>query len=219
VAAAGRARAGKEFQDAVDAELAAYWRTVAQYAREREEEDRTTGLVVHAGLAAAPYLMRLGEWGAAGSLLEDAFQRDRSRAAAAAVLPALEAITATEQVPWAAGVLAQVLELIDPAAAERQRRAVLDAAVARGDYRSASAAAGYLIDLCRASGRLAEALTLADKMIGYTRRAGLRPWAQLGDEILRLQVLNEMGQAGHVLGEVQRLREHMQDATRRTGPA
>jgi len=48
-------------------------------------------------------------------------------------------------------------------------------AMTRGDYRSASAAAGHLI-MCLSSGRLAEALTLADQTIGYTRRAGLGPW-------------------------------------------
>ena len=58
VAAAGRVRAGKQFRDAVDVELAAFWRAVADDAVGREAEARTTGLVVRAGLAAAPYLLR-----------------------------------------------------------------------------------------------------------------------------------------------------------------
>jgi len=217
VADAGRARAGTEFRDAVDAELAAYWSSVAEYALGREGEARTSGLVVRAGLAAAPYLMRRGEWSAAGSLLERAFHRDPSRATAAAVLPALRAITVTGLVPGAADLLALVLALIDPAAAESQMRAVLGANLARGDYRLASVTAGRLINVCRESGQLAEALTLADQMIGYTRRAGLGPWTQLLGEVSRLQVLNDMGQAEQVLAEVQRLREHMETLPVRPG--
>jgi hypothetical protein len=60
VASAGRARAGEQFRDAVDVEVAAFWRGVAVDARGREAEARTTGLVVRAGLAAAPYLLRQG---------------------------------------------------------------------------------------------------------------------------------------------------------------
>ena len=195
VANAGRVQAGKQFRDAVDVEVAAFWRAVANDALGREAEARTSGLVVRAGLGAAPYLLRQEEWRTAGSMLERAFQRDQSRATAAAVLPGLQAIAATGRVPGAAGTLALALTLIDPAAAERQMRTVLDVAVARSDYRMASAAAGELINLCQSSGRLAEALALADQVAGYTRHAGLGPWTQLADEISRLQVLNRMGRA------------------------
>jgi CHAT domain len=210
VAGAGRARAGKQFQDAADVELAAFWEAVADDALAREAEARTTGMVVRAGLAAAPYLLRQEQWYTAAYLLERAYQRDQSRATAAAVLPALQAIAATGQIPEASGALANVLRLIDPAAAERQMRAILDAAMTRGDYRAASLAAGDLITLCRDSGRLGEALALASQKAGYTRRAGLGLWTQLLDEGRRLQILNQMGRAGEVLTEVERLRAHMQ---------
>ena len=209
VAAAGRARAGQAFRDVVDTELGTYWRAVARYALDREGEDRTTGLVVRAGLAAAPYLMRREEWSTAVSLLERAFHRDPSRATAAAVLAALHVIAATGQDLVAAGVLARVLELIDPTAAEGHTRAILEVAVARGDYRSASVAAGRMIEIYHHSGRLAEALALTEQKLGYTRQAGLGPWTQLSDEVQRLQVLNEMGRADQVLAEVHRLRAHM----------
>ena len=78
----------------------------------------------------------------------------------------------------------------------------MDAAVATGDYRAASVTAGRLTDLCRDSGRLAEALALADQTADYTRQAGLGPWTQLSDEVRRLQVLTTMGQASQVLAEV-----------------
>jgi tetratricopeptide (TPR) repeat protein len=209
VAAAGREQAGEQFQDAVDAEAAAYWAAVAQYTSGDTSDGRMdTGLTVRAGLAAVPYLLRLQQWTAATTMLEHAFIRDPSRAHAAAVLPAIREIT--DHDARQAGVLAMVLEVLDPAAAERQMRTFLDAAVARGDYRAATVAAGRLVYLCYDSGRLAEALKLTERKADYTRQAGLGPWTQLLDQVRRLQVLNATGQAKHVLTEVQRLRDHMQ---------
>jgi tetratricopeptide (TPR) repeat protein len=217
VAAAGRAQAREPFQDAVDTEAAAYWEAGYRDASgETGDHGTDTGLMVRAGLAAVPYLMRRQQWTAAAALLEGAFNRDPSRANAAAVLPAIQEITARD--PVRAGVLARVLAVLDPAAGERQTRASLDAAVARGDYMRASATAGRLADLCRGSGRLAEALTHAEQQAGYTRQAGLGPWTQLADEVRRLQVLNEMGQAERVLAEVQRLRDRMQALPAAPGP-
>ena len=120
--------------------------------------------MVRAGLAAVPYLIRRRQWDAAAFLLERAFIGDPSRANAAAVLPAIQEIT--DRDPVQAGVLALVLAVLDPAAGERQMRASLDAAVARGDYMRASVTAGRLVNLCLGGGRLAEALTLAEQKIG-----------------------------------------------------
>jgi hypothetical protein len=221
VAAAGRAQAGKPFRDAADNETAAYWDAVFRSASgETGGTDAHTGtdtrLMVRAGLAAVPYLLRQEQWTTAAYLLERAFTAEPSRANAAAVLPAIQEIAARD--PRYAGVAARVLQVIDPAAAETQLRTYLDAAAARGDYRWASAAAGQLMDLCRDSGRLAEALALAGRKAGYTRQAGLGPWTQLADQVQRLQVLNAMGQAGEVLDEVQRLRGHLQTLPATRGP-
>ena len=69
--------------------------------------------------------------------------------------------------------------MIDPAAAERQLRAAPGRR--RGPRRLPRGVGGRrgLVDLCRGSGRLAEALALAEQMAGYTRQAGLGPWTQL----------------------------------------
>jgi tetratricopeptide (TPR) repeat protein len=91
-------------------------------------------------------------------------------------------------------------------------------AVAAGDYKAASRIAGRLVDLCRNSGRLAEALALADQTAGYTRQAGLGPWTQLTDEDQRLQILANMGRADHVLAEVTRLRDHLATLPATPGP-
>jgi tetratricopeptide (TPR) repeat protein len=217
VAETGRAQAGKPFRDAADAVTAAYWGSVLQYASGDTGNGAVdTGLLVRAGLAAVPYLIRQEQWADAAAVLEQAFVRDPSRANAAAVLPAIQEIAARD--PRRADVAARVLEVIDPAAAGAQLRAYLDAAVARGDYLAASIAAGRLVYVCIGSGRLAEALTLAGQMAGYTRQAGLGPWTQLSDEVCRLQILNAMGQAGRVLAEVERLRDRLQTLPAPPGP-
>jgi tetratricopeptide (TPR) repeat protein len=123
------------------------------------------------------------------------------------VLPAIEQIT-RHQPRWAS-TLASVLAATDPAAADATLRAAMTDAATRGDYRDAAVAAGRLLDLCRDSGRLAEALDLAGQMASYTRQAGLGPWSQLADEGQRLQVLAAMGRNRQVLDEVTRLRDHM----------
>ena len=209
VAAAGREQADQQLQDALDTAAAAFWNTVYQYASGETNDGRIdTGLTVRAGLAAVSYLMRLEQWAAAANMLERAFNRDPTRANAAAALPAIQEI-ADHDIRHA-DVLAMVLEVLDPLAAEREMRTFIDAAVARGEYAAASITAGRLLYLCIDSGRLAEALALTEKKADYTRQAGLGPWSQLVDEGQRLQVLNAMGRAGSVLAEVQQLRDHMQ---------
>jgi hypothetical protein len=54
-----------------------------------------------------------------------------------------------------------------------------------------------------------EALAMAGQKADYSRRAGLGPWTQLGDEALRLQMLGHMGDHTQVLAEVDHLRAAM----------
>lgn len=208
VAEAGRAQAGTPFRDMVDTQAAAFWTTIYERAS-GETGDGTvhTGLEVRAGLAAVPYLLRKEQWTEAATLLERAFLRDPSRARAAAVLPAIERITRHE--PRKVGVLARILRVIDPTAAEARLRATLESAATAGAYRDASTHAGRLVNLYLDASRLAEALALTRQKAGYTRQAGLGPWTQLANNVQELQVQSLMGQAAHVLAEVHRLRTHI----------
>lgn len=209
VAAAGRAQAGQAFRDAVDAELADYW--IAGYRHAAGDSAGAavhTGLMVRAGLAAAPYLMRQEMWAEACYLLERAFVRDPSRANATAIMPALQQIARHD--PAQVGALTGVQRVISPAAAEATARAALDAATARTDYWAAFGATSMLIDIGLADGRLAEALTLADTLSGYARQGGFGPWTRLFSDVRRLQLLNSMGRADEVMTEVRRLRGHLE---------
>ena len=200
VAAAGRSGARTGFQRAVDAELAAYWAALADSAWEQESKQQASALVVRAGISAAPYLLRTGQWQVAGKLLERALGRDRSRAAAEVILPAVQATVAaaagTKDGLRMAHNLVRVLEVTDRAAAGQQACALLVAARAQHDYRLASAAAVDLIRYSLADGRLAEARVLAGQNIRYIQKAQLGPWTRILGEVLRLQVQRATGRAG-----------------------
>jgi len=213
IAAGGRSQAGPAFQEAVDTELAAWWEPLAHHAREFAGQMPTSQMVVRAGMSAASYLLRLRQWQRAAMLLQQALFHDPSRAVAGAVLGALQLIAASlAGTPDEAAVdamVARALEKIDPAAGERRMQAVLAAAVAGGDYRTASVAAGDLAGYAQDAGRLDEALTLSEEAIAYAQRAGLGPMSQLAAQGPRLEVLGAMGQDKDVLAEVQRLRAQM----------
>lgn len=225
VAEAGRTHAGTEFQAAVDAELAATWRTVM--ARGQEQYGKSPGagdLIVRAGLAAFPYLSRRAEWAAASSMLERVDMVDDSAPATiAAVLPRMrrvvEATTGSE------------LELLDRARlgrflsqagrkeeAEMEMRAVIARAVERSEFRTASFMAGDLTNLLRDSGRLDEALRVVEQMSEYNRRAGRGPWTQLADKGFRLQILAIHGEYEEVLRQVTELREQVETLPNPAGP-
>lgn len=169
--------------------------------------------MVHAGLAAAPYLLRQRHWETAGSLLEQVLHRDVSVGTAAAVLPLLrrivQATTGTQQELTNRGVLAQALGQVQPGADEPELRTLLETAHTRGQPHLASAIAGNLIDLLRDAGRLEEALSLADQTAEWTRQANQGPWTQLADQARRLHLLHRLGRHEQVLTQVQTLRQQM----------
>jgi hypothetical protein len=201
------AAVGPDIRDATDAGLAAYWEAVSREAREGEGGE-DSGLVVAAGLAAAPYLLRRGDWDTAADLLEDVIVRDGSPGVVAAALPALRRAAATGT-PYHRFVLARALWYAGQGEAGPLLRDTLAAADAAGDYRLAWVIAGDLADLLRGAGRLGEALAVAGQMAGYSERAGRGPWTQLSDQGQRLQILAVMGEHERVLAEAGVLRDQM----------
>jgi hypothetical protein len=169
---------------AVDAELAAWWTAVADWATEQEQAGQDTSqLVVRAGLAAAPYLLRRHDWTTAAALLEQARHRDGySPVTTQAVIPPLRRIAEATGDPQDLGMLAAALRGVDPGEAETLLRRAYDQATASGDHRLASGVVGELVILLRDQGRLRDALTMADQKIEHTRQAGLGAWTQLLDQ-------------------------------------
>lgn len=217
VAAAIAKAAGPGMREAADVQLAAFWKAVSEWAREREDGE-DSNLVVRAGLAAAPYVLRRGDWRTASILLEEATMRDWSPGTVQAALPSLRRIADATGMSIDLGVLARVLRWVDPGEAERLLRGAAGAAADAGDFQVASATAGELFSLLRDAGRLAEALAVAEQKPEYTRRAGLGPWAQLLDQARRLQVMGLMGEHSRVLIETDKLRAAMAALPARLGP-
>jgi tetratricopeptide (TPR) repeat protein len=197
-----------EIEETTDAALADFWYLVA-YQAMMQEGGEDSGLVVRAGLAATPYLLRCGGWDVAGVLLEEAITRDESPGTVQEALSALRRIATAAGTPETSAMLARALMRVDPGEAERLLRVSLDAATDAGHHRLASATAGHLVILLRRAGRLREALEVAEQQVDYTQQAGLGPWTQLSDQGQRLQVLAQMGEHARVLTEVERLRAVM----------
>jgi hypothetical protein len=208
VAAAIAGGAGPETSVAVDAELAAFWMAVSGRAQEGEAGE-DTGLVVRAGLASGPYLLRRRDWDTASTLLERAIMRDGSPGTVAAALPSLRRVAAATGTARNQAILAHALATVDPAQAEQLLRGALETAAGNGDYRNASVTAAKLAYLLLDTGQLREALDVLTMKAGYTRRAGLGPWTQLADQARRLQIMSLLGEHEQVLAQTGQLREEM----------
>jgi tetratricopeptide (TPR) repeat protein len=214
VAEAGRAEAGAAMQAAVDHELAATWGQVMLRSEESQGKAPTGVAIVRAGLAAFPYLARLGEWETAAAMLDRSVMLDKSPEAIAAALPMAQRIArataGTDGEAIHMSLLARILQAAGRGdEAEVLMRAAIDSAAAREDFATASAASADLAYLLRTSGRAAAALDVVDRMVDFTRRAGHGPWTQLADQIRRLQILNELGRWEEVMREVIGLRARM----------
>jgi len=209
-----RAATAASLRAAVDMELGDFW--IAVYWQGRDTEMQGGGpLVVQGGKRAAPYLMRASRWQEASTLLERVIQRDTTPATLAQTIPLLQrladATRGTERELIDAGVLANALMLAGRYdEAEKQLRDLIAASIAQNNYRVASGLAGQLLNLLRQTGQLQTALAVAADLSEYSRRAGLGPWTQLGDETRRLQILNALGRYREVLDAVQGLRAQME---------
>lgn len=229
VAAEGRARAGARVRELVDTRMSGYWLHVFEMAWTREGTDaegaRLAGpLLTHAALAAAPYLIRLRQEPSAATLLEAVLRRDTSAPTRARVLPLLRRIAARAASAPGGGTappteaLARVLSETDPVLAERQERGALASALEHGDHSAAATATSGLVDLCVRTGRLTEALALAEQGADHARRAGLGIWTTLLYEVQRLHVLSQTDRAGEALAETDALHRRMRDVPRERGP-
>ena len=213
VAEAGRAEAADAVQAAVDTELGDFW--VARYRHGVNEETDSGGqLIVRAARSVVPYLLRQQQWEKVSILLDRLIIRDQSPEMVATVLPWLRHIASategSEQELQSAGLLARALGKIGRIAeAEIALQDIMHKAVARGQFHTASAAAGEIMNLLCDTGRAEEALALVEQKQDFTQRAGLGPWTQLGDEGWRLQILNALGRYEEVLHTVETLQMYM----------
>jgi len=222
VAEAARAAADPAVLAAADDELVIYHITMYQQWQKREMEGGGSG-VVESVRRAVPYLLRSCSWRrpsqelweGMSTLLEQMLHRDSSPSSLAFALPLLRRIVAatagTERELSAAIVLAIWLRRAGRTAeAEPMLHDLISRCAAQGDYRRTSVVASELVNLLRSSGRLEEALNMAEEWAGYIAQAGQGPWMQLLNEGMRLQVLVAMGHYDEVLTAVEALRPKME---------
>ncbi|MEU0557437.1 CHAT domain-containing protein [Dactylosporangium sp. NPDC006015] len=188
----------------VDTVLAAFWTGLIQV-QQRQQGGEHTQTVVRAGLAAAPYLLRLTEWDTAAWAVDQALLRDVTAGIAQVAAAHLHRIAAATGKPKDLGTLGRAVMRVDVVEGERLLRTVLAQAVAADDHRLAAAVAWELVNLCSGSGRLGEALDLADQAAEHSRQAGHGRWTQLFNQARRLQIVYLLGQPEQVLTEVRRL--------------
>jgi tetratricopeptide (TPR) repeat protein len=209
VAQAGQEEVDDKFQAAVDSIMASFWRAVFDEAQSGGDKEMGPW-VITAGLRSAPYLIRQKRWSEASALLERAIFRDSSPETIVSVVPLLRYIAQATGEFDDFGVLANGLLYAGRwQEAEGMLKSLIPKYVAKRDFRSASAGAGFLFNVQLQTGRYEEALNLAEEKTAYTRQAGLGPWTQLLDEGHRLQAMNSLGRYEEVLKVVKALREQM----------
>jgi PAS domain-containing protein len=201
--------------NAADKELGDYF--VALFSHGIETEMQGGGqLVVEGARHAAPYLLRTQRWAEASTLLERMIHRDTSPDTLALAIPLLrhllEQTRGTKRELIDAGVLAVALltagRHLEAGIALRE---LIERCIAQDNYRLASVNAGFLFHLLLLTSRFEEALQMAEEKAAYTRRAGLGPWTQLGDEARRLQALSALGRYAEVLAALEQYRARMKD--------
>ena len=212
IAEAARAHTPHDTSELIDNAAAAAWHFVLVQGLEHETEGQG-GLVPYAARSEAPYLTRRGYWTTLAEVLERSLERDRSPAAAAALLPFLQAAAdasvGTDQEILCGSMYARALSVLRPEQGMHELHRLHQLARARGGHTAAAGIAGDLADYYRDTGRYEEALTVLNQMQQDVRRAGLGLWSQVSVEGRRLHVRRRQGHYQEVLESVERLQDLM----------
>jgi tetratricopeptide (TPR) repeat protein len=199
-----RAAASTETRETIDRVLALAWTSIHFSAQEANElEDGR--LIVYAGLAAVPYLIRLREWNEARLVVDLALKRDLSPPARSLGISYLRHIWRESGDHLAAWVLGAELIEKAPDEANELLQHSLEAALENKDYEAAAGISKALADLELKRRSLPRALEYIDQTAKYTQRAGFGPWTQCSDKSLRLQIRSELGEDENVFQEAMRL--------------
>ncbi|MFC4035028.1 CHAT domain-containing protein [Streptomyces polygonati] len=209
VAGVGRNAAAAPLTSAVDRVLAGHWCDVLEDALADEDSRSTGALVLSAGRAACPYLLRLGDWERLADVVSRVLTRDVTRPTALALLPFLEeALTldgASDRELRLARTHARLLIKVAPEAGERRLEELFARAVRIGQHDRAANLASDLRSRYRDTGRLSTALGWARQAIDHAELSGQGPWTLMGIEASRVQLLSFTGRSEEALAEAQRL--------------
>jgi hypothetical protein len=207
VADAERAQAGSAFQATVDAVMAAHWDAELTEGLESFGQRPTAGKqIARAGLQALPYLIRTGNWGGAGTIVEQVYHIEDSPGTVAALLPIMRRIGEETTGTWREHIdkysLGRLLRLAGQTReAEERLRAIVGHADGEIEATILHSSWMELASLLADTGRLQEALRATEKRMEYARAR----WDELGAAVQRLQMLNRLGNYEKVLDQVPRL--------------
>jgi esterase/lipase superfamily enzyme/tetratricopeptide (TPR) repeat protein len=210
-----RDAAGSTVCEAVADAAATYWKAIFDQGLKTDAHGGGRE-VIHAGLSAAPYFMRLRQWDNAAELLEEVRFRDDSAATMAFAVPLMRRVAVETKEHERSARYTRILGsvLLDAgqlSEAEDVLRDAADRSAAAGDHREASVALDELIDLLHRSGRSTQALEVQQEMKGHTAAAGLGPWTRLVDEVWRLTLLHDLGRDEEV---VEQTEQHLDEMRR-----
>ncbi|HEX3464977.1 MAG TPA: CHAT domain-containing protein [Candidatus Elarobacter sp.] len=194
IAEAGLAETDASMRDGVTRWMAAFWAMVSNLSF--QNLGRTTGggtLTRNAGIAAFPYLERLGDWESAAWLLQRVLAADDSLGLARAVQPLLRIIVQhSDAAPWApvaigtlSTVLARTGAVEDGAALLRD---VVDRALACGDAATAVTALLQLFTVLLRAGRFADARAVLQQARAYAPPSDEDTWDRIALDAFQLQL-------------------------------
>ena len=217
VAVTGLNLMASEDQEAADEALAWFWGSIASVAHRRGVDGLASQQVVLAGVSSLPYLLRLGQWNHATQLIAYVLAEDPGRTAAAQVVAPLVAMlgfpASSKELLDRRFLLAIAHDYIGVAEAEHELNTIINEAERAGALHLAEAAAGRLSQRHLKAGRTSEAMKFANARLSYNRKTDGNVEDDLQGTVLRLQIMQSMGNSHEVLTEVYRL---VGDIERRT---
>jgi tetratricopeptide (TPR) repeat protein len=196
IAEAGSVRAADVVHAAVDREATSFW--ISRFARALEAKPVLTDAIANAGLAAVPYLRRLGDWSTAISILERVCAADPTPRTGVEVLRFLatvpEAPTGTRDGLTLAKLKADALTISGSVQeAERLVREARAVALECADWGAVEVLSSSLIMLLSRASRFDEARAIRDEVLRLPEAAGCGPWGTLLDEATRLELDLQLG--------------------------
>jgi tetratricopeptide (TPR) repeat protein len=204
-------------QEAVDIVMAGIWSSLHQMSA----DDLETKLGVFSGLAAAPYLLRLGEVDSAVLFLSRVATLNPAPNTFAAVLPYLHRALAIAQKPIekrrAQRALLSIRAMRRSGNAVPEMRELIELARTDGDNVGAAVLESDLIEELIRGGAFKEAKKLIDARLS-TNEQSLGAWIRLGDEARRLQAMHALGETESVISEIQPLIDRIDQTEDSEGP-
>lgn len=215
VAATGRELLTESELDHLVAKIADYWTSVVKDAVADERAGGSVAPVARGARSAIGYLLRAGDVRMATDAADLVLRRERSPVELGSLTPQVIQLGAAAADAGnrlrAHRLLANLMALIGHPVSDNMTENLRARAIAAGELEMATVLSTDLIGRYRQSGRLEEALALADEQIELGKQVEVGAWTQLLHENERINILVTMDRADEVAEQIQALRERMDE--------